>query len=399
MKPAATPAVVLLLVAACSGPERATGPPGPNEIDGSGGVVQLQGGQVQLDIPPGALSNPVEVGARRILDPPELPGLLAGAIFELEPATVSFSRPVELTIRYQEDRLPTGATEASLGIYRSTGDGWELAEGPPMDSLRNRVRASIDRFGTYAVISDHRCIEVLAMDVGDRRAGELSSSDCTIWDGRVIDKFGLSIPDQTAFRVSVSSPDFTGSVYSMRIAEGTGQIVTAQVGSIVQIVPAGRYQLWPTSLESEESTGSPVLGDYELEAALVEGDPTAGCGPVVAVTSGVTVQGTITADDCEETGDEDPTVLRRTDEYLLNVGRHEMATVTLTADFTFNLIAWTGDRLIAGAFAREPGTTATVVVDPPRLTAMRFGAVSEKEGATGSYTISFSIGPRSEQGQ
>ena len=392
-------AVLVALAAACTGPESATGPEAPNRIDGSGDVIQLQDGQVKLDVPPGAVSSPIEVEARRISDPPDVPGLLPGAVFGLEPASATFSRPVELTIRYQEDELPAGATEASLGIYRATGDGWVLADEPSVDSARNHVRGLIHGFGTFAVVSDHPCVQVVEFQMGGGLAGELSPADCTIWDGRVIDKLGVSFPDQTVFRASVSSGDFTGSLYTARIAEGTERIVSARIGSVVQIVPSGHYQLWPTSLESEESTGSTVLGNYELQTGLVEGDPTAGCGPVVAVASGVTVDGSITADDCEETDDEDPEVVRRTDEYLLNVGRYEMATVTLTADFTFNLIAWTRDRLVAGAFNRAPGSTATVVVDPPRVTELRFGALSEEEGATGSYTISFRVGPREEQGQ
>lgn len=381
---------VLPLAAACSGGDSPTGPRAANEVDEAGGTVQAQGGQVSLVFPPGAVTGTIEVTVEPAEEPPADPGLLEGAAFDFGPDGTQFSEPVELTIEYDSSQLPEGTAEGSLAIFKAVGDGWQRVEGSVVSEGADEVTASITSFSVYAVVSDDPCLRVESIAFGETVSGDLSADDCRISSGRLVDKFGFAVESQTAFSATVTSDDFTGAVFTEQITDGDGRILMGRVGSSHHIVAPGTYALWPTSLETEEG-GVLVTGSYSVTAEAIPGDPTGGCGPNVTVTHGVSVEASITSDDCEDEFDNEPDVIRWVDDYELAVGPGETATVTMTADFQFNLTTWTGGTFLEGEFSNAPGTTATLTVSPNEYTYFLFAAISDTHEGTGDYTISFDI--------
>jgi outer membrane protein assembly factor BamB len=118
-----------------------------------GGTFAFADSNVVLIIPPGALSDDVHISVEPALRYPESARVVAGTMYKLGPTGLSFLEPVELRIAYDENRLPPGAAEADLRLYRATftvlqlvrGSGVWTGEVPPL------VYGSIGRFGVFGI--------------------------------------------------------------------------------------------------------------------------------------------------------------------------------------------------------------------------------------------------------
>ncbi len=115
-----------------------------------GGTVIAAGGKVVLEIPAGAVSQPLMIIVEPVTSYPHSERVLEGAVFNFRPEGTQFDIPVALSIRYDEARIPTGFTEEELRLQRLTEDTWLNVPGSTVDPGANTVRGSIVRFSTYA---------------------------------------------------------------------------------------------------------------------------------------------------------------------------------------------------------------------------------------------------------
>lgn len=119
-------------------------------LSSQGGQVATRNGAVSLTFPFGAVT-----GTRRIavVSQPRFPEgvrVAGGTSFTL--TDIDLASPVTLTLAYSAARLPVGAADADLAIYRLEGSSWTLVGGK-VDPQAHTVTSTIDAFGTFAVLA------------------------------------------------------------------------------------------------------------------------------------------------------------------------------------------------------------------------------------------------------
>ena len=149
--------VLVLAVAAivgCGGGDGgvAPGPPTNVIIGPAGGTVTHAGGKVTLDFP----ANAVAVATPITLDYqdtyPASTEFVANTCYSFEPTGTQFLQPVQTTIKYSAADIPAGVDEATLGIYKVVGAGWEAVADSAVDTVDKTVTAAINSFSSYAVL-------------------------------------------------------------------------------------------------------------------------------------------------------------------------------------------------------------------------------------------------------
>lgn len=117
------------------------------------------GGKLKLGVLPGTFKQEVDLQINRREIGTSLPAKYkAGSMsFEMtaDPA-IRPAKPVTLTLKYDQERLK-GYDLRRLGIYRKSADGttWDYVGGV-LDRKQEAVQATVNRFGTYALlIYDH----------------------------------------------------------------------------------------------------------------------------------------------------------------------------------------------------------------------------------------------------
>jgi hypothetical protein len=137
----------VLAAAGCGRHKYASGLIGP-----SGGTVFSADGNLELDIPRGALDSPTAI----TIDPQPTPvgsGFQGASVYALEPEGLQFKRPVRITISYHPAELTT--PEISLHIAKLVpADVSQFAADTRVDTARHRVSGTIAGFSTWGVTGD-----------------------------------------------------------------------------------------------------------------------------------------------------------------------------------------------------------------------------------------------------
>ena len=163
--------VGLLIIAACSGanpvdvnPESDPTDVGPvldpnREVlaDPDGGKLVLAGGDVELDVPAGAVTQDVVLTADPVEDPPEgQVGALPGTVFDLGPDGFEFEQPVVLSFTYD----PAVVTEANpntreedLRLFTLVEGVWIPTEDSSVDPVTHTVSGSTTHFSRFGVLT------------------------------------------------------------------------------------------------------------------------------------------------------------------------------------------------------------------------------------------------------
>ena len=142
--------LILVAVIACLAGCRNTAGSGNSSsrtvvIGTEGGSMSL--GDIELDVPPGALSLDTEITMRRTSD---VPGGAVTDAASFEPEGISFDPPVTVRFDYDERDLD-GAPAASLTVARASAGAWEAIPSV-VDVEGERVMASLVSFSTYGVV-------------------------------------------------------------------------------------------------------------------------------------------------------------------------------------------------------------------------------------------------------
>lgn len=142
--------VSLLATAACggsaSGPK--TEPPDtPGTIGARGGVVTSADGAATLTVPAGALSTATAITLVPATNLP-LDATLVGTAYQVLPASVSFSAPATLSIRYPDTGLPGGAIASDMAVGAIAGTAASLVNGSTRPAA-STVAAPVSASGTF----------------------------------------------------------------------------------------------------------------------------------------------------------------------------------------------------------------------------------------------------------
>ena len=115
-----------------------------------GGAVTTADGSVSLDFPAGALGGTTNISVTPVTDPAEGTGPWAPVV-DLGPDGSSFAQPVTLSIEYKPENLPEGIPPSALHLVTFDGAGWAPVPGSTIDSIDNRISASISHFSYYGI--------------------------------------------------------------------------------------------------------------------------------------------------------------------------------------------------------------------------------------------------------
>lgn len=117
----------------------------------AGGTLVGASGKVQLDIPAGALSDSVQITVDSAFGLPSSADLVSGTSYTFGPDGLTFAHPVALTITYDPANLPSGRSQASLGLYKALSSSWEEVESVEVDTVAHTVTGWIGGFSSYGL--------------------------------------------------------------------------------------------------------------------------------------------------------------------------------------------------------------------------------------------------------
>ncbi len=122
-----------------------------NEVGPEGGVIDM--GDLVLEIPEGAVTEPVQVEVIQKAGAGELSLMMIfSPVYEIT-ADADFSRPVTLALSYEEGITgleAIGIPEQSLAIFGNSGQGWEMIPSV-VHASQNTVSAQLTHFSMYTV--------------------------------------------------------------------------------------------------------------------------------------------------------------------------------------------------------------------------------------------------------
>ena len=138
---------------------------------------------------------------------------------------------------------------------------------------------------------ENPCTAAVAISIGETSNGSLNPSDCVQPDGAYGDRFSLSLSSRTDVRIDLTSNAFDAF---LELRDNFGNVIAANDDAggslnsrIIQPLEAGSYIILARSLGPAQS------GSYVLSVSLGPD-----CSPLGDLTLGVTVTGTLAADDC-----------------------------------------------------------------------------------------------------
>jgi hypothetical protein len=139
--------IASMFVAACSSEPN---PPNPTGIGPAGGLVRSADGLAVLEVPAGALTAAVDLTLAPATGTPLDPSG-TGAVYAVLPAGTVFLQPAKLSVRYPDQRRPSGVPEAELAVQRLEGATW-MAPAPTVTvAATDSSATTVTRTGTYAV--------------------------------------------------------------------------------------------------------------------------------------------------------------------------------------------------------------------------------------------------------
>ncbi len=141
--------LTLCVVAACDTQGETVGP--------RGGVIMSADGRVALDIPPGALTDEVEISIELLDDAPQQ---ILGSAYAIEPAGFSLLRPATLTYDLSDDidqaerSFELADTDmADLVLVSEKAGRWHPMADRDLDADAALLSASVLYFTAYALVS------------------------------------------------------------------------------------------------------------------------------------------------------------------------------------------------------------------------------------------------------
>ncbi|NNL29637.1 MAG: hypothetical protein HKO77_01375, partial [Gemmatimonadetes bacterium] len=119
---------------------------GTGERAGSdGGVVELAGGQITLDLPAGALQGDVLLTATPTDDVPTGgPPIVPGTAWDFGPDGIEFDHPVFMTIPFDPADVPSGVDPNELRIHKVVNGEFVQQNAGLVDLGNNTVSAQVD---------------------------------------------------------------------------------------------------------------------------------------------------------------------------------------------------------------------------------------------------------------
>jgi len=161
-----------------------------NVVTGAiGGTVIAAGGKVRLEIPAGAVPQPVAVTVHAVHVYPDPGPIVAGTVYDLGPDGTQFAEPIQLSIGYETAGIPAGVAEEELRVYQLVEDVWIELQGSTVNTADRTVIANIEHFSVFAVSG----AQPLAEEI-DPQSGQIRPGGARVVDGRLAGTFFSPFP-------------------------------------------------------------------------------------------------------------------------------------------------------------------------------------------------------------
>lgn len=118
-------------------------------LEAPGGTLTSDDGRVELNVPPGALSELVDISMQVIES--TAPGALSLGVRLTKPDAVTFAQPVQLTFLLTE-REVAGAVPEAMGIGFQNAAGFWEEQPATYDAATRRLSASIAHFSDWSAL-------------------------------------------------------------------------------------------------------------------------------------------------------------------------------------------------------------------------------------------------------
>jgi hypothetical protein len=130
-------------------------PPKPGDPPAT---ITSSDGAVAMQIPAGALSEPIAITIDKSSSPNGVPSayLASGSVYEFGPSGTQFNVPVNVTIKYDPHAIPAGRDEQSLRVVNLNGDRWVPVRGGGVNTNTHAATAPVMHFSSYAISSMHQ---------------------------------------------------------------------------------------------------------------------------------------------------------------------------------------------------------------------------------------------------
>lgn len=136
-----------LILTACGGGGGSNGK--QTGIGPAGGTATSNDGKASVTIPAEALSKETAITVTHASNPPA--GNI-GTAYEFGPSGTTFSKPVTISIGYDETALPSGVVESDLRMGTAVNGQWQAVSNSNTDTTANIVTGATDHFSIYAVV-------------------------------------------------------------------------------------------------------------------------------------------------------------------------------------------------------------------------------------------------------
>lgn len=124
-------------------------------VGARGGTLASGDGSARVDFPADALLADTSFTAAQTSSVPATSRLVVGTAHEFVPS-MTFSRAAQLTLQYDPSRLPAGAQESKLVLYKVVGADWVPVPGSVVDTIRHTVTAPVGSFSKYGILADNQ---------------------------------------------------------------------------------------------------------------------------------------------------------------------------------------------------------------------------------------------------
>ncbi|MEO7851731.1 MAG: hypothetical protein ABIR94_05670 [Rubrivivax sp.] len=225
------PAIVLALVAGCGGDDGAAVAvdAGTATIGAAGGTVETKSGLAKAVFPANAVSADTTVTITATDQALANVRLVDGTTYEFGPPG-PLAQPVLVTLGYDPAKLPIGALESQLVIYKTVNGTWTAMPNSVVDSTARTVTAPLSSFSIYAVLANNQ--------FAGNYAGTYSGDSAGTWSMTVMVDGSLSATATGGF-VGTGSVSFTGASTIPLNGSGTSQGASVAFGGTFSQVNGG----------------------------------------------------------------------------------------------------------------------------------------------------------------
>ena len=154
-------ALVATLLTGCGGGDGyggstpPTGDTGSAVIGAAGGTVATQSGAAKAVFPANAVTANTTVTITASSQAPANSRLIEGTAHDIT-SSGPLAQPVSVTLRYDPTKLPSGALQSRLVLYKVVGGAWVAVPNSSVDTAAYTVSAPLSSFSLYGVLADNQ---------------------------------------------------------------------------------------------------------------------------------------------------------------------------------------------------------------------------------------------------